>query len=601
MKFTKFKIRNFKGINHLNLDLDKIPHGKIYPIVGLNESGKTTILEAINLFQNGVEEEKEHCILHKANSGTFSGDVEITATLKLDVQDKKFIKDYLDKDNYELEEEIDEITIIKKYEFKNADYQRPKISWILPLFIKRRNAKKFIKLYDKDNDLWARFTDEVEENHIPKILYFSDFLFNFPEKIYLENISTLPVSDSDKEILEEYKLVIDDVLRSINPTYSLADFLTKFKSLSDQAKQSSASKIKNDIAVALKRRIIEPWSSIFPGPDKSIIIDVKNDSTGVYVEMRIEEGGSPFFVHERSLGFRWFFSFILFTEFRKMRDGENGEYLFLLDEPASNLHQSSQIKLLSIFRDLIDNAKIIYSTHSHYLLDLDFLSSAFVIKDIGRTEENSYDYRQDIKALPYRSFVADTTNEETHIRPILDILDYVESPLTPSNNVVFFEGKWDYYTFKWITTKFFSSNNYDFVFYPGASADKYDKIFREYLANNRKFIAIFDDDKTGREAKERYCEEISEELRRNIFTLGDINNSFLNYKTESIFLNKKTDEKLEIQKFVYESDTKYNKKHFNKSIETLTINNENFKIKKSTLNKFETILDFIDNKFKDLD
>ena len=50
MEITSFYIQNFKGIKHLILDLEKTPQGKIFPIVGLNESGKTTILEAINYF-----------------------------------------------------------------------------------------------------------------------------------------------------------------------------------------------------------------------------------------------------------------------------------------------------------------------------------------------------------------------------------------------------------------------------------------------------------------------------------------------------------------------------------------------------------------------
>ena len=50
MIFTYFKIKNFKGIDEITIDLDKIPHLDIYTLVGLNESGKTTILEAINFF-----------------------------------------------------------------------------------------------------------------------------------------------------------------------------------------------------------------------------------------------------------------------------------------------------------------------------------------------------------------------------------------------------------------------------------------------------------------------------------------------------------------------------------------------------------------------
>ena len=47
MRYTKFEIQNFKGIKDLTIDLSKQPFNRIHTFVGLNESGKTTILEAI--------------------------------------------------------------------------------------------------------------------------------------------------------------------------------------------------------------------------------------------------------------------------------------------------------------------------------------------------------------------------------------------------------------------------------------------------------------------------------------------------------------------------------------------------------------------------
>ena len=50
MKFKEFKITNFKGINNIVVNLDKSPSANVYTLIGLNESGKTSILEAINFF-----------------------------------------------------------------------------------------------------------------------------------------------------------------------------------------------------------------------------------------------------------------------------------------------------------------------------------------------------------------------------------------------------------------------------------------------------------------------------------------------------------------------------------------------------------------------
>ena len=50
MQFTHFDIKNFRGIEHVRLSFDSAPDAKVYTLVGLNESGKTTVHEAINYF-----------------------------------------------------------------------------------------------------------------------------------------------------------------------------------------------------------------------------------------------------------------------------------------------------------------------------------------------------------------------------------------------------------------------------------------------------------------------------------------------------------------------------------------------------------------------
>ena len=57
MELVKITIKNFKGINYLEFNLSKSPHNNVYTLVGINESGKTTILEAINFFEYNDEKD----------------------------------------------------------------------------------------------------------------------------------------------------------------------------------------------------------------------------------------------------------------------------------------------------------------------------------------------------------------------------------------------------------------------------------------------------------------------------------------------------------------------------------------------------------------
>ncbi len=108
MKFTFFRFKNFKGIEDETLDLSKNPESNIFTLVGLNESGKTTILEAINFFKYKSEsldvlELKEyevkdiHSLIPINKRDNFNGTIWIEAGLELDEDDvinikKEFLK-----------------------------------------------------------------------------------------------------------------------------------------------------------------------------------------------------------------------------------------------------------------------------------------------------------------------------------------------------------------------------------------------------------------------------------------------------------------------------------------------------------------------------
>ena len=87
MKYTKFTIENYKGIKKLDLDLSIQPDHKIYTLVGLNESGKTTILEAINDFEFEVSDTQKHLLIPKSSAGGFTGKIVIKAILQFSDDD----------------------------------------------------------------------------------------------------------------------------------------------------------------------------------------------------------------------------------------------------------------------------------------------------------------------------------------------------------------------------------------------------------------------------------------------------------------------------------------------------------------------------------
>ncbi|MEK7624153.1 MAG: AAA family ATPase [Patescibacteria group bacterium] len=614
MKYLKFTIKKFKGIQDLEIDLSRYPNGSIFPLVGLNESGKTTILEAINFFQNFTEFKNEELFnfMPKAKATNFSEKIEISAYISLETEESQSISKKIKEKFAYIESDIKNILITRKWVFKNAKFEnKDNDVWLFnekDIFVKKRSDGNFKNLHNEDNALWLEVIAEIKKD-LPKILYFQNFLFDFPEWIYLENIdSLLNKNEEDKKVLTEYKNIIDDILKYTNSKNSVNDFLVKLKSQSPEDISASNSIIAQ-IETILNSKIIDKWKSIFPNKPVTQIKVIKNQfvNDGVSISIETSVGGVSFKVNQGSLGFRWFFAFILFTEFRKKREGENGEYLFLFDEPASNLHESAQKELLKIFSDISNGAKITYSTHSPYLIDDKNILNSFIVKDEGKKDDNDLFYVQDIKAYQYRNFVSsdslENANHIMHFKPLLDALDFKEHIFTPQNNIVLLEGKFDYYTLRWMKENL--SNADDFNFYPGSSINKYDQLLRDYLANNKKFIAIFDADGDltkengkGKYWQKKYIEDVSEELKNRVFVLSQIDLSFDNFTTESLFADE---DKLKLQKLFDAGALNYNKGQFNSAVQQCYLGKTAIDLSQQTINNFKKVFDFIKDKFTQLE
>ena len=98
MKYIKFTIINYKGIPEIELELNKKPSPKIFTLVGLNESGKTSILEAIHLFQNSIPKQDAHTLISKSHQHAFDGTISVEAELELGDREIEDIQAYLRKE-----------------------------------------------------------------------------------------------------------------------------------------------------------------------------------------------------------------------------------------------------------------------------------------------------------------------------------------------------------------------------------------------------------------------------------------------------------------------------------------------------------------------
>lgn len=84
---------------------------------------------------------------------------------------------------------------------------------------------------------------------------------------------------------------------------------------------------------------------------------------------------------ERSAGFVWFFSFLVW--FSQMKKNYGNNLIILLDEPGLSLHAKAQSDLLRYINEkLKPNYQVIYTTHSPFMIDPDNILSVRTVEDV---------------------------------------------------------------------------------------------------------------------------------------------------------------------------------------------------------------------------
>lgn len=598
MKFKEFKINNFKGINSIVVNLDKSPSANVYTLIGLNESGKTSILEAINFFdQNnealraldlpGSKIEDYNSIIPISKRDNYTGISSIEATIKFEQEDIDKINEFISK-NTEFDKigSIDEITITRNYEFKDSNYVKTNNKWTGIDCIKN-NSPEVCKLNKNQNKQLADFCKGL----IPSILYFPNFLFDFPSKIYLE-------SDEDLTAKETFYFeLIQDILFSLeNDTTIETHLIGRIKSVDENDKRNLMTLLKK-MNNKVTEIVFGAWNEIF---SKSLIetkVQISNgvDKKGSYLQFDIETRDGIYKINERSLGFRWFFTFLLFTQFRPFRKDSAQNIIFLFDEPASNLHSNAQRQLLKSFENLTKNNKIIYATHSHHLVNSKWLESTYVVKNEGLNLENIEDFnikQTDIKIIPYRTFVTNHPYNTAYFQPILDVLDYVPSDFENINNAILMEGKNDFYTLQYFKDIILlDKTNCNII--PSTGSGNLDTLISLYIGWGKKFIILLDSDKEGQIQKNRYIKEYGSYIENKIFTLVDIESMWGNFRMEDLFT---PNDKIKLQLSKYTEAKTFKKTIFNRTIQEYLINKESFEFEEITNANFKKVLAFFNNK-----
>lgn len=181
MRYTKFIIKNFKGINDLTIDLSKQPQSRIYTFIGLNESGKTTILEAINTIQDGYNKNEAHRFIPKHLKANFTDKVSVEAIVEVDIDDNVRIENKFKELGYKSYQYINNFSINTTCSFENSKAKDFISYWDFSPVLRKAKSRKDINL-NAETDDWQAMVKYIRENLMPRIVYYENFCLIFQKE-----------------------------------------------------------------------------------------------------------------------------------------------------------------------------------------------------------------------------------------------------------------------------------------------------------------------------------------------------------------------------------------------------------------------------------
>lgn len=602
MKTISVSIENFKGIQKLKIDLNGNPKSNVFCLVGLNESGKTTILEAINHFSEKSdsldpfsdfqERTTDYAsLIPISQHANFSDKISFKIKFQLSPHEIAKVHEFVKNTfNFKFNKLADSITVSHAIAFKDSKYEADNslVTWNWPRAGRYPHQKKDGDLKRDDWFKLVKFT----KNFFPNIVYFPTSLLDFPERIYLEN-----KENENNKKHQFYRLVVQDILDALNLNLNIDTHLVARVKSNSNVDRSHLDNVLQKMAKNVGTVVFGSWSKVFKQStgNRTVRIKCELDEEGIpYVSFLLESDDGIYKINERSLGFRWFFSFLLLTQYRGYRTKNAPAVLFLLDEPAANLHASAQSQLLKSLGNLGDNCTLIYTTHSPHLINPEWLENTFIVKN------NAFDTLDElgdvsseatnISVQKYRDFATKHPNQTTYFQPILDVLQYYPAKLENVPNVIMMEGKGDFYTYKYIWEVVCGLTPLNLV--PGTGSGSLDTLIRLYLAWSRPFCILLDSDSAGTKEKTRYIEAFGALVADNIFTVSDVRPEWASFAVEKLF---QAEEILMIQKESYPSDLKQNKTHFGRAVQELLVNKIPVDLSIETKNNFRQV-DFLTKK-----
>ena len=444
MRLRKFRVRAYRCIH----DSGEIRVGDLAAFVGRNESGKTTILEALTL----LNKEQHLSELDLCD--------ELVEDLKSEVKlaEGEFILNHQEtnllKETFPNVPEIKKIKIfrtnknpIPQYDFGDVEISDAENSGLNSWENFREQVNAFldtipnhirIKLDATFFEGVAPETEEIFRNSMAEFgntlhvlavdetqiisewekiadsptTNFQNLLVGTTEKMALENFIEINLhprfvyfSDYKKIIgnvnLNEYSKERTSSIEYTEDEFDKAETVDNLFYLAEldideleECKNSPSQLIK--LLNTCSKRLTEKLNPAWKGDAIHVELRLNPNNVMSVVISDVHKDGTVTntgLLNRRAEGFKWTFSFIV-NFAAETQKAELKEAILLLDEPARNLHPTQQRGISDLLKNLAGSNQVLYATHSPYMI-FDYAPGNLLVVELEKKKHLSrifYDY-----------------------------------------------------------------------------------------------------------------------------------------------------------------------------------------------------------------
>ena len=526
MKYKSFRIKNYKAIKDLTIEVDK---PKLTPIIGLNETGKSSILQAMFSFDytNDDQYNGEFVnISYIKNKFDNKSLPEIEAEIE-NIDTNIIIENTL---SYFMEEKKEEFFIMSRYSkengFREKEYLKPIKELILTklkkIFSNSYNTLKIKRTFNIGNPYYTleNINFETIDEKINTNGYYNEeiniycglsefreiviksIVYDLPNIIYIDDFKDIVPEEIKKG--SQWYPYIEEIFKKNNEN------IDKFSKYDLPDRQTVLADIKDDLNESLsqlwdKMHISQTIRNEF----RTLDIDLRFENNifqFLVVDLREkrENGKSRevvFPINMRSKGFQWFFNFFIKMKYNwKHTDDEDYESIILLDEPGVYLHTTFQSELVKVLRDLSKNNIIFYTTHLENMVN----PKVVKIAEINVAKRNN-----EIVTIEKITKIDDNKNLG-EITPIINALKIDNFPLVHYNEkIIITEGMTDKIFLNLLQEAELLDKSIKVI--PGSGVSNLGTLISLSIGITSKYVVIFDNDKAGREHFENYKKNFGDE------------------------------------------------------------------------------------------